>query len=94
MTLCQNSGTPDRVIASIVGESYRLYSHVDRESRRKAVATLPSASDTQDNGVPYNQAPLTLSVSILSDMDLESMFTRIQAERHRRGIDINNSKVA
>jgi len=91
VTLCQNAGTPDRVIASIVGESYRLYSHVDRESRKKAVSTLPSATDAGDNGVPYNQAPLTLSVSSLSDIDLESMFIRIQAERQLRGTDHHNS---
>jgi integrase len=94
VTLCQNAGTPDRVIASIVGESYRLYSHVDQESRRKAVSTLPSATDVGDNGVPYNQAPATLSETSLSDSDLESLFIRVQAERHRRGIDHLNSKVA
>jgi len=80
ITICRTSGNvSDAVIQSIVGNSYRLYTHVDLDSRRRAVEQMPWLGE---DGKGEDAVPV--AVETMSDEALTKTVEAILAELRRR----------
>jgi hypothetical protein len=81
VTWCRNHGTPPSVIESIVGRSFRIYTHSSLEANGKAIDALPRFGSQVDAEVDPNSGMRGLSTD-----DLQAQLAVIQAELERRRV--------
>ena len=80
ISTCINAGIPTEVIRAIVGDSYRIYTHVNQASKQRAIDVLPMMSKMR------GKKPAT-QYSKLTDAELKRTLVgaRLEMERRKQG---------
>lgn len=84
VSICRMAGVPDAVIQSIVGQSFRIYTHINMEAKTDAINRLPSMESS---------APSVLSggSEAMSDEEVHRQLDALQEEAARRGLRVKKS---